>query len=321
MNYPFWDTGIGYGVLMAAIAVLHVFVSHFAIGGGLYLIVAESSARKSGDTQKLEYLARLSKFFVLVTLVFGAITGVGIWFIIGLLNPAATEALIHNFVWGWAIEWTFFAVEIAAAIIYYYGWKTMSARNHMAVGWIYFWAAWLSLFVINGIICFMLTPGEWLKTGGFWDGFFNPTFWPSLVLRTGICLVLAGVYAMLVAARERDVGFKVRLVRYNAWWAIAGLAVVVPSFLWYWKAIPADIVAAAVERMPTPIASLDGAYLTTGILAALVVVFGLLSATNRGRPSRYVAAENGPAGFVRSCDTPPEHPGRRRRLNSTATDH
>ncbi len=276
MNYPFWDTGVGYGVLMAAIAVPHVFVSHFAIGGGLYLIVAETWARKSGDTQKLEYLERLSKFFVLVTLVFGAITGVGIWFIIGLLNPAATEALIHNFVWGWAIEWTFFAVEIAAAIIYYYGWKTMSARNHKVVGWIYFWAAWLSLFVINGIISFMLTPGKWLATGDFWDGLFNPTFWPSVALRTGICLVLAGVYAMLVAARERDGGFKARLVRYNAWWSIAGLAVIVPSFLWYWKAIPADIVAAAVERMPTPMASLDGAYLTTGILAALVVVFGLL---------------------------------------------
>jgi hypothetical protein len=95
MNYPFWDTGIGYGALMAAIAVVHVFVSHFAIGGGLYLVVAETSARKAGDDRRLEYLAGLSKFFVLVSLVFGALTGVGIWFIIGLLNPAATEVLIR----------------------------------------------------------------------------------------------------------------------------------------------------------------------------------------------------------------------------------
>ena len=41
MNYPFWDTGIGYGMLMAAIAVVHVFVSHFAIGGGLLLCYFE----------------------------------------------------------------------------------------------------------------------------------------------------------------------------------------------------------------------------------------------------------------------------------------
>ena len=115
MGYPFWDVDIGYGLLMATISVIHVFVSHFAIGGGLYLVMAETTARKKNDTLRLEFLQKLSKFFVLVTVVFGALTGVGIWFVIGLLNPAATELLIHNFVWGWAIEWTFFAVEIAAA--------------------------------------------------------------------------------------------------------------------------------------------------------------------------------------------------------------
>ena len=31
MNYPFWDVGIGYGVLMAVISIVHVFVSHFAV--------------------------------------------------------------------------------------------------------------------------------------------------------------------------------------------------------------------------------------------------------------------------------------------------
>src|ERR1019366_9052198 len=114
---------------------------------------------------------KLSRFFVLVTLVAGTLTGVGIWFIIGLLNPAATEALIHNYVWGWATEWTFFVVEITAALIYYYGWKTMAPAAHATVGWIYFIFAWLSLVIINGIITFMLTPGRWLVTGDFWDGF------------------------------------------------------------------------------------------------------------------------------------------------------
>ena len=41
MIYPFWDVQTGYGVLMAIIAVVHVFISHFAIGGGLYLVVTE----------------------------------------------------------------------------------------------------------------------------------------------------------------------------------------------------------------------------------------------------------------------------------------
>ncbi len=216
LPYPFWDAGLSYGILMAFFAVVHVFVSHFAIGGGLYLVVMERAARKANDTRRLEYLQKLTKFFVLVTVVFGALTGVGIWFIIGLLNPVATEALIHNFVWGWAIEWTFFVVEILAAILYFYGWKHMSAKGHMKLGWAYFGAAWLSLFVINGIITFMLTPGAWIEDGSFWSGFFNPTFWSSLVLRTGIALLMAGLFTLFVASRLQADDFKARLVRTNA---------------------------------------------------------------------------------------------------------
>ena len=278
MNYPFWDVDIGYGVLMAVIAVVHVFVSHFAIGGGLYLVVAETLARRKSDTLRLEFLQRLSKFFVLVTVVFGALTGVGIWFVIGLLNPAATEMLIHNFVWGWATEWTFFAIEIAAAILYLYGWRTMAAGNHLVVGWIYFIAAWMSLFVINGIITFMLTPGDWLQTGAFWDGFFNPTFWPSLVLRTGVCVKLAGLFAKGVASRYLASDLRARVVRFKAVWALAGLAITVASFLWYWRAIPDAITAAAEEMMPSVIDSVTNSYWFAAAIGAMAVIFGLIFA-------------------------------------------
>jgi ABC-type thiamin/hydroxymethylpyrimidine transport system permease subunit len=43
----------------------------------------------------------------------------------------------------------------------------MDPRIHQAVGWIYFGPAWLSLFPINGIIGFMLTPGAGVAAG-FW---------------------------------------------------------------------------------------------------------------------------------------------------------
>lgn len=276
MNYPFWDTEISYGWLMATIAVWHVFISHFAIGGGLYLVAAETFARKKQDRLRLEFLESLSKFFVLTTVVMGAVTGVGIWFVIGLLNPAATEVLIRHFVWGWATEWTFFIVEILAAILYFYGWRRMRAGDHLIIGWIYFVAAWLSLFVVNGIITLMLTPGEWLATGSFWDGFFNPTMWSSLVLRTGVCVMLAGLYALAVAARRRADDFKRGLVRYNALWCLVGLVIMAPSFLWYFESIPASIREAAAETMPSVIARLDQTYWFALALAALVILFGLL---------------------------------------------
>lgn len=275
MNYPFWDIGIGYGPFMAFLAVFHVFVSHFAIGGGLYLVLAEISARKTNDAARLTYLEGLSKFFVLTTLVAGAVTGVGIWFIIGLLNPAATEVLIHNFVWGWATEWTFFVMEITAAIIYYYGWKRMSTRAHLTVGWIYFIAAWLSLFIINGIVTFMLTPGEWLASGSFWDGFFNPTMWSSLVFRTGVCVMLAGLLSLLVASRLQQGTTRTSVIRYNAVWGLVGLVIMAPSFFWYFNSIPADIRTAAAEMMPTVMARLDGVY-WFAIPLAVLLLFGFL---------------------------------------------
>lgn len=275
MQYPFWDFPAGYGILMAVVSVIHVFISHFAIGGGLFLVVNERAARKTGNEALLSFVRGLTRFFVLVTLVGGALTGVGIWFVIGLLSPAGTEVLIHNFVWGWAIEWTFFLVEILAAIFYLYGWDRMPAAGHIMIGWIYFIAAWLSLFIINGILTFMLTPGSWLATGNFWDGFFNPTFWPALVFRSCTSVMLAGLYALTVASRFKDVAAKPGLVRRSALWGLCGLLTAMASLYWYWNFIPEAIRTAAAQSMPTPMLSLNYLYWMAGVLAVLLLVFGL----------------------------------------------
>jgi cytochrome bd-type quinol oxidase subunit 1/mono/diheme cytochrome c family protein len=235
MNYPQWSLP-GSGLLIAVVAILHVFVSHFAVGGGLFLVVTEWKARREKDDALLDYVRRHSRFFVLITLVFGAVTGVGIWFTIGLVHPAATSSLINAFVWGWAIEWTFFLTEIAAALVYFYGWDRLSARTHLTVGWIYFGAAWASLLVINGILTFMLTPGAWLETHTFWSGYFNPTFWPSLVIRTLGAIGLAGIYALFTASWIAMPELKKKLAGYATLW-ILPLAIVLPlSLLWYFKA-------------------------------------------------------------------------------------
>lgn len=256
---------------MGGIAVIHVFISHFAIGGGLFLVLTERQARRRNDTATLAFLHTLSKFFVHLTLVAGALTGVAIWFIIGLLNPVATEALIHNYVWGWAIEWTFFVVEITAALLYYHGWERMTAAAHLTIGWIYFGAAWLSLFIINGILTFMLTPGRWLVSGEFWDGFFNPTFWPGLVLRTGVCVMLAGLYALLIVARYEAGDFKARTVRTATTWGLLGLALIAVAQYWYWQAIPAAITSTAMQAMHVPMRAFHGTIWLAAAIATLLL--------------------------------------------------
>ncbi len=274
MNYPVWDIPAG-GLLIAVIAVLHVFVSHFAVGGGLYLVLLERKARRENDEPLLGYAKRLSRFFILLTLVFGAISGVGIWFTIGLVHPQATSSLINTFVWGWAIEWTFFVVEIAAAMVYYYGWDRLAPRLHMAIGWVYVASAWLSLVVINGILTYMLTPGSWPQTRGFWGAFFNETYWPALFARTFVAAGLAGLYAIWTAAWLPDAGLKARIARDAARRWVLPMAVAIPlSLLWYLRAaagagVPvAEIFGAKGGSVPDLLAAVFSTGIATGYPAA-----------------------------------------------------
>jgi mono/diheme cytochrome c family protein len=237
MDYPVWDVTIGGGMLMAIVAIPHVIVSHFAIGGGLLIAVTETLAVKRGDWEMRELARRSSLVLILVSTVFGAISGVGIWVVAGLISPGAISALIHTYVWGWAIEWVFFILEIVAALVYYTTWDKISKRAHVLVGWLYFVGAYLSLVVINGIITFMLTPGRWLETHQFWDGFFNPTYWPALLLRTGICAMMATAF-LLFAAQKASPAAKPRLIRYLGWWMIAGALLSYAGYRWWEAALP-----------------------------------------------------------------------------------
>jgi len=245
VNYPIWEVPAP-GLLIAAVAILHVFISHFAVGGGLFLVLAETKARREADLAFLGFVRALSRGFVLLTLVLGALTGVGIWFTIALVQPQATSALVTTFVWAWAIEWTFFATEIAAAMVYYYGWDRLAPRTHLRVGWIYFASAWASLVVIAGILAFMITSGEWPRTRGFADGFFNPTYLPMVAVRTAVAGGLAGLYALFAASFLKDADLKARVARWSATRWIVPAAVLVPvTLLWYLSAASGAGVAVA----------------------------------------------------------------------------
>ncbi len=274
MNYPVWYLpGLGGGALIALIAIVHVFISHFAVGGGLYLVLVERKGIRESDPDILAFARRHAKFFLLVTMVFGGLTGVGIWFIISLVQPGATSLLIHTFVFGWATEWVFFLVEIVALFIYFYTFGRMDDRTHQTIGWIYFIAAWLSLFLINGILDFMLTPGSWLENGDFWSGFFNPTFWPSLFFRTFIALMLAGIYAFVTTAFLQDRELKRTMTRFSGKWVLGALLAAIPCGFWYLAVLPAPVRSLTAGASPTIARAMNiGLYATAGILLATLVL-------------------------------------------------
>lgn len=273
MNYPVWYLPeTGGGLLIAVIAILHVFVSHFAVGGGLYLIYAEKKGLRENSAAILEFTRRHARFFLLLTMVFGSITGVGIWFIIALVNPAATSFLIHNFVFGWAAEWVFFVVEIAAAFVYYYTFGRMDSATHLKVGWLYFIAAWMSLFLINGIIGVMLTPGSWAENMNFWVGFFNPSFFPSLFFRTFVALMIAACYGYLSASFTRDQAVRVSMTRFSSKWALISLGCAIPAGLWYLSVLPGEPYGLVMGKSPTISAVLPWG--AAGIVVLLAIMLG-----------------------------------------------
>lgn len=250
MNYPVWNVPyLGSGLVIAIIAIIHVLISHFAIGGGFFLYLTERKALKEGRKDWLERLPKYSKFFLVLTGVVGAMTGVGIWFSIGLANPAGTSALIHNFVFGWATEWVIFLVELSLAAAYYYTWGRLPHQVHLRIGLLYAIFSFLTLVIINGILTFKLTPSsEWLKAAGtgneaqyIFEAFFNPTYWPSLALRTLVCISMGGIMALVFFSRlNSDTEGKVKkgLIRWASLWLLPAFVLMPICFIWYLAMVP-----------------------------------------------------------------------------------
>src|SRR3990172_9015676 len=211
MNYPFWGVPVlGGGWLIGLVAIIHIYIAHFAVGSGFFLVYTEWKALRGDDREGLDYI-RYHSYFL---------------------------ALIHQFVFVWAIEWVFFLVEIIAALVYYRTWDRLTPRQHLRVGVVYAVASFLSLVAINGILTFMLTPGRWLETGRLWDAYFNPGNLPSLGLRTLVTFSIAGLFALVTAARWRNAETRVRLLRYAAKW-LGPASILLPLFaVWYLLVAP-----------------------------------------------------------------------------------
>lgn len=251
MDFPHFEVSrLGGGMLIAIVAIVHVVVAHLSVGAGFFLAIGHTLAVRRKDELLLDFLRRYSYYLVLIGFVFGALTGVGIWVTISLVSPPSTSALIHFFVWGWAIEWVFFILEITAGYFYYYGWGRLTPSRHVAVAWMYFVGSFMSLVVINGIITFMLTPGDWrppaelvgvTPQAAFWSAVLNPSYWPSLFLRTISCLAFAGISIALVANYIRDYTREQRqqLINFGSYF-LAPFGLMAPFAIWYFATLPAD---------------------------------------------------------------------------------
>ena len=240
--YPINDYGpLMPGLVMAGVAIVHVFLAQFAVGGGILLCYFQWLAMTVREPHARQFVEGYFKLLVLISFVVGALTGVGIWFTAIQVSPATIGAMVDNFHWLWATEWTFFCLEIVSGYCFYRYHSRLNDRTAMTLLAIYAIASWISLFVINGILSWQLTPGRWLETRNVFDGFFNPSFWPSLLFRTVVSLTLSALAACIVTNLMGSLDREARRALINRAAHLLIPMVLMPFLgIWFLAVMPAD---------------------------------------------------------------------------------
>ena len=245
MDFPIFHLDfLGNRLLIAVIAIFHVYLSHALAVGSLPLItIMEWKGRRDGEEEwdRLAYRI-LFTCFVLTTSV-GALSGVGIWFSTSLVNPAAIGSLIRIFFWVWFFEWFLFFAEVALIMAYFLTWKRWTGAKkgrHIALGVVLSVFSWLTLAVITAILGFMMDPGNWLEQRFLWTGILNPVYLPQLLFRTSMAMVAAGFFSLLLiyffTRKNRD--FRSVAIKRVSIWCLAWLPAGVVGALWYRSVVP-----------------------------------------------------------------------------------
>ncbi len=210
-DYPVFDMPMfGERFIFAFDAIVHVFISHgAAVGGSIVLVLAQWAAIRNVD-RKFDELAYkiLFTFFILATAI-GALTGIGIWVHVNIINPAAIGALLRVFFWKWFVEWIVFNVEMVFLLWWFLTWRkyplgTPGKKFHFRLGLTYAVSSWLTMAIITAILGFMMTPGQWLVSEfpakvDYLAALFNPSWIPSLGFRTFFAVSWAAAVSMFLS--------------------------------------------------------------------------------------------------------------------------
>ncbi|MBD1207918.1 MAG: cytochrome c [Ignavibacteria bacterium] len=238
--------------LIGIIAVLHVFINHpLAVGGIAFVSTLEWWGRRTGDARWDKLAYRIMTTFFVITTTIGAMTGVGIWFSAGLVNPIAIGSLIRVFYWGWFTEWIVFVTEVVLILIYYLTWKSWTAqgdakkRSHIRLGFGLAAASWLTMVLIVAILGFMMDTGTWLRDKSFFSAFLNPAYLPQLSFRTPVAMMMAGGAGLFLVVffTRGDREFRMKAVRAIALWQLCWSPFAFLGATWYANIIPSTMIA------------------------------------------------------------------------------
>lgn len=251
-------------LLIAFIGFLHMIVAHFAIGGGFLFYLEEKRCLNSGDFTTLSFLQKTSEKFLYVTIVFGSVSGLGIWFSIALLSPFSTAYLVNRFLWIFAIEWVFFLLSVFFLFLYVETWNKVKPKLHLRIVRIYSFSAFMTLFFINAIITFQLTPTKLRGTINLFKAFFNKTFFPSLLSRTFLSVMIGSLFFLFFVSYREESTLKNSFAKRYFKYIFYSFLLFLVSIIFYSFQIPKS----NIENFQT-ISYLKGILIFSGFLLAV----------------------------------------------------
>ena len=240
--YPIQDYGpLMKGMVIGGLGIFHVFLAQMAIGGGMLLCYFEWLRQSGRCRNAAKFIDGYFQALILVSFVLGAVTGVAMWFTAIQVSPRTIGLMVDEFHWIWATEWSFFCLEVISGYTFLRYKDILSDRGRMTVLIAYTTASWFSLFWINGILSWQLTPGGWTETHSVFSGFFNPSFWPSLFYRTIAAATIASISACVVInlAGPPDREDRQELIGLASRFLLPMLLMPVLG-IWYLASMPAD---------------------------------------------------------------------------------
>ena len=250
MDFPLFHLDfMGNRMLVAVIAIIHVIINHALAVGFIPLVTflefrGYQKQKRNPEKGKAwdEHTRKLLFFAFIITTTLGALTGVGIWFATSLANPASIGSLIRVFYFAWLTEWVVFVLEVIFIMVYYLTWKSSNKslktkRRHIIFG------AWLSLFsfltmaIIVGILGFMMDSGDWMNKKDLISGFANPLYFPQLIFRTPVAMMMAGCVALLLTVFwiKKENPWRPGILKHISFWILLWMPIAtVGAFTYYW---------------------------------------------------------------------------------------
>lgn len=246
MDFPVFHLDIlGNRGLVAVIAILHVLINHGLAVGMMPLVAClEWYGLRKRDRKWDELAYKILFVSFIITTTAGALSGVGIWLSVSLVNPYSIGSLIRVFFWAWFVEWLVFITEVCLIVAYTLTWKKWrdgaAKRRHVKLGFALGLFSWITMAIIVSILGFMMDPGNWLADNTLLAGFTNPIYLPQLAFRTPLAAAMAGIIALFLVPFFVPRGEPLRrdATRAIALWTLFFAPFVLAGGWWYYSVVP-----------------------------------------------------------------------------------